>query len=145
MSSARQAVAAALAFIPSQRRSRVSEWTVEGPSAANESPRRRGTRLANTLGMNLTSSHEAVRGPASLRVLEPLTARPMGSAEPRVSRRLDGRRSRTAPPRLGLLRLAPRLTVVGSRRPERRWEVIAGRIGAAVADGGAAHDGPLIA
>lgn len=51
---------------------------------------------------------------------------------PRVARR---QKRRVAPPRLGLLRLAPRLSVLAGDRREVDWPAIAGRIGAAMTDG----------
>jgi hypothetical protein len=97
-----------------------------------------GTRLATTLGMNITGSRDELQG--SIRVLEPLAPRPAGALL-----RGHGRRGRMTPPRSGRLRLAPRLSVVGGGRGERYWPVVAGRIGIAVADQGPEPDAPLIA
>jgi hypothetical protein len=63
----------------------------------------------------------------------------------RGDRQRHARRNRTMPPRLGRLRLAPRLTVVGGRRDTRYWPVVAGRIGVAVASHDPGPDAPLIA
>jgi hypothetical protein len=90
--------------------------------------------------MNITESRDAVQGPPSLHVLEPLAPRPAGAYL-----RGHGRRGRLMPPRSGRLRLAPRLTVVGGGRGERYWPIIAGRIGVAVADREPDPYAPLIA
>jgi hypothetical protein len=49
------------------------------------------------------------------------------------------------PPRIGRLRLAPRLSIVGGRRDSRYWPVVAGRIGVAMADHDRGPDDPLVA
>ncbi|MCI0633958.1 MAG: hypothetical protein L0206_08610 [Actinobacteria bacterium] len=55
---------------------------------------------------------------------------------------MAGRRgTRAVSPRLGLLRLAPTLSIVTGDRSEARWPVIAGGIGAAMGDGFDARDG----
>jgi hypothetical protein len=54
--------------------------------------------------------------------------------------------SRRGPgPRLGLLRLAPRLSIVPGNRRDANWPRIAGGIGGALTGGFAPDDGPLCA
>jgi hypothetical protein len=48
-------------------------------------------------------------------------------------------------PRLGLLRLAPRLSIVSGNRRDANWPVIAGGVGAAMTDWFDPDDGPLCA
>jgi hypothetical protein len=57
-----------------------------------------------------------------------------------LSPRLVARRKRAAPPRLKLLRLAPRLSVLTGNRRGPDWPVIAGGVGAAMADDVVAED-----
>ncbi len=52
---------------------------------------------------------------------------------------------RGIPARLGLLRLAPRLSIVAGTRRDGNWPVIAGGIGAAMNDGFDPDDSPLCA
>jgi hypothetical protein len=97
--------------------------------------------LATMTGMRRIGSNSTVQGPPSLRVLEPLAA---GSVN-RGDRHVHGARNRTMPPRIGRLRLAPRLSIVGGRRDSRYWPVVAGRIGVAMADHDRGPDDPLVA
>jgi hypothetical protein len=98
-------------------------------------------RLATMTGMRTIGSDSPVQGPPSLRVLEPLAVRSVN----RGDRHVHSARTRTMPPRVGRLRLAPRLTIVGGRRDSRYWPVVAGRIGVAMADHDRGPDAPLIA
>ncbi len=91
-------------------------------------------RLADTAGMTRMRSHLTAQGQSFLRILERPTAPPEARVAAAVSPQAVARRKRPASPRTGLLRLAPRLSVVTGNRREPDWRVIAGGIGAAVAD-----------
>lgn len=60
--------------------------------------------------------------------------------------RAVGRRGRRViSPRMGLLRLAPRLSIVPGHPRDADWPVVAGAIGAAMSDGFDPDDSPLCA
>ena len=77
----------------------------------------------------------------------------MALHRPRVQKGLNGQPPNRAerqgrrgiPSRLGLLRLAPRLSIVPGTWRDGNWPVIAGGIGAAMSDGFDPDDSPLCA
>ena len=84
--------------------------------------------------MTRMSAHRIAQSPSFLRVLgSPAT--PTEARADLIPPRAIARRKRPASPRTGLLRLAPRLTVLTGSRREPDWRVIAGGIAAAVAEG----------
>jgi hypothetical protein len=73
-----------------------------------------------------------------------VSSRRLASDRPRHP--IVGRHGRRGPgPRLGLLRLAPKLSIVSGNRRNANWPSIAGGIGAALTDGFDPDDGPLCA
>ena len=80
------------------------------------------------------TSHRAAQGQSFLHVLE----RPAAPPEPRAALKDSpgpgARRKRRVSARAGLLRLAPRLTVLTGNRARPDWGAIAGGIGAAIVD-----------
>jgi len=87
------------------------------------------------------SPRRTAPGQSFLRILERATAPPEACGALLVSSRTVARRKRRASPRIGLLRLAPRLTLLTGNRREPDWRAIAGGIGSAVA-GSDVEDSP---
>jgi hypothetical protein len=94
--------------------------------------------------MSYMNVHRVGEGQSHLRLLKRETTPSSHGAVVSIAAGTAGRRKRVAPPRLGLLRLAPRLSVLGgSREPD--WQIVAGGIGAAMTPGVEAEDAPSCA
>lgn len=102
-------------------------------------------QLADTPSMPRISSHRVAQGQSFLRLLERDIRPPAERAAVSIASRVAGRRKSAVPPRLGLLRLAPRLSVLRGNRREPDWQVIAGGIGAAITNRVDAEDAPWCA
>ena len=103
--------------------------------------------LRTHLGMTRLSSRRVAHERSLLRLVERAETKSGGYVHlAAVPSRLAGpRRKRAVSPRLGLLRLAPRLAVVTGTRREPHWPVVASGIGAAMTGGVDPDDTPLCA